>query len=67
MKKLMSLFAAMLFVCTVFACNVPDGYTQRQEVAVYYSNENYRCGAMVYQATNMCDAYCICFLESIYS
>ena len=67
MKKLMSLLAAIFFMGVVFACDVPSGYTERQKVFVY--NEaggqgSYSC--QVYHATNMCDAYCICFIGEIY-
>ncbi len=61
MKKLMSLFAAILFAGAVFACNVPNGYTERQTVRVYTNWGSSSSSCTVYQATNACDAYGICF------
>ena len=63
MKKLMSLFAAILFAGAVFACNVPNGYTERQTVRVYTNGGSSSSTWTVYQATNTkaCDAYGICF------
>ena len=69
MKKLMTLFAIILFAGAIFACDAPDGYAERQKVQVYYSNGN-SVGAggiaQVYHATNMCDAYCICYKDEIF-
>lgn len=65
MKKLMSLFAAILFAGVVFACDAPNGYTERQLVNVY-KNGKYMDACQVYHATNACDAYCICYAGRIY-
>ena len=60
MKKLMSLFAAVLFAGIVFAaCNIPNGFVERQEVSVYTGK--YMGSYMVYQASNACDSYGICY------
>ncbi len=62
MKKLIMLFAAVLFAGITFACDAPDGYRERQEVTVFNERGVYKWyNQMVYQATNACDAYCICF------
>ena len=63
----MSVLAAVLFAVGVFACSAPDGYAPRQKVNVY--NASGSCtyqSQQVYHATNMCDAFCICYINDIY-
>lgn len=64
----MTVFAAILFAGVIFACDAPEGYTERQKVYVYHENgSGTAVGAcQVYHATNMCDAYCICYRREIY-
>ena len=62
----MSLFAAILFAGAVFACNVPNGYTERQIVRVYDNTGRSNSTWTVYQATNARDAYGICYAEGWY-
>ena len=61
MKKLMSLVAAILFAGVVFACRIPDGFTERQQVRVYYDGKGTGSSCYVYQASNACDSYGVCF------
>ena len=57
----MSLFVAILLASVVFACKIPDGFTERQVVQVY-NDAGGACGSTyVYQSTNACDAYGICY------
>lgn len=64
MKKLMSLFAVLMLsvsLCLACDCNIPSGFTTRQEVRVFSSVDNGLGEGMVYQATNACDSYGICY------
>ena len=64
MKKLMILLMGVIVCTTLYArsCTPPEGYSFRQDVAIYtQSGEKWRFNAEVYQATNACDAFCICF------
>ena len=66
----MSLFAAVLFAGFVFAaCNIPSGFTERQKVTIYHISSNGSRStyeAFVYQATNACDSYGICYAGEWY-
>lgn len=67
MKKIMFLLFAVLFAGIVFACEAPQGYTERQRVSCVCGEGCYNTGKhMVYHSTTMCDAYCICFIGEIY-
>ncbi len=62
MKKLFFVFFMLLVAGAVFACNVPDGYSYRQDVVVVDSGGG-KCqvAGAVYHAVNSCDAFGICF------
>lgn len=71
MKKLVSLFVAIFLAGMVFAaCDVPNGYNERQQVTAYVlwdtGNVASRNTVTVYQANNMCDAFCVCYYNYIY-
>lgn len=59
----MSLFATILFAGFIFACNIPDGFTERQQVRTYWNGDPnyYSTTCYVYQATNACDSYGVCY------